>query len=142
MTVNRNSSLVESDDKANMTGSGNETRSDGQPEEVKTKVVELQEAKAGYEDEAEVFYKDPVGFLRGRFPATVDRGYPPTDKSVESYQWPSHLVLFEVLWSHSPVRDILLNRGYRVVWNATNGRWHDDPLRRGGNVLVLQSNSL
>ncbi|KNZ59406.1 hypothetical protein VP01_173g9 [Puccinia sorghi] len=142
MTLNRNSSLVESDDKANITEGRNETQSDGPPEEVKMKVRDLQEAKEGYQDESDVFYEDPVRFLRGRFPAKVDAGYPPTDKSVESYQWPSHLVLFEVLWSNPPVRDIFLNHGYRVVWNATNGRWHDDPLRRGGNLLVLQSNSL
>ncbi|KAI9610420.1 hypothetical protein H4Q26_006560 [Puccinia striiformis f. sp. tritici PST-130] len=96
-----------------------------------------------YEDEAAEFCKDPAGFLTVRFPATIDRTYPATDKSSidhKGYQWPSHVVLFEALWNTPSVREILSTLGYSIVWNAHNGKWHDDPSRRAGSVIVLRSN--
>ncbi|PLW47056.1 hypothetical protein PCASD_03938 [Puccinia coronata f. sp. avenae] len=136
----QNSSLVGSEHQANTTSehqNDTEKSPDEDPHGGHDGQEQIQEEV--YQDEAAVFYANPAGFLRGKFPPTVDRGYPATDKSTGRYQWPSHLVLFDALWAVTPVRDILLAHGYRVVWNATNGRWHDDPVRRAGNVLVLQS---
>lgn len=92
-----------------------------------------------YQDEADRFYANPSGFLSTRFPKSVDPTFPATDKSDESYQWPSQLVMFEVLWkTDDEVRKILESLGYRIVWSSFNSRWHDDPTRRAGSVMVLE----
>ncbi|KAA1120688.1 glycosylphosphatidylinositol anchor biosynthesis [Puccinia graminis f. sp. tritici] len=137
----QNSSLSEADSPANTTTHQNATESDEDSERKRETIAttkQMNETRE-YEDEASEFYRDPTGFLRARFPGTVDRGYPATDKSLQSYQWPSHLVLFEALWNHTSVRELLQTLGYQVVWNQTNGWWHDDPQRRAGSVIVLRS---
>ncbi|MBW0533303.1 hypothetical protein O181_073018 [Austropuccinia psidii MF-1] len=91
-----------------------------------------------YIDEADQFYLDPQEFLLKYFPKHVNPTFPPTNKSNKSYQWPSHLVIFEALWKLNGVRNILEKLGYQVVWRASNSRWHDDPIRRGGSVMVLK----
>ncbi|KAH9459553.1 hypothetical protein MJO28_010887 [Puccinia striiformis f. sp. tritici] len=138
----QNSSLVGLVDQVNTTEHLNETQSNEEPD-GKIETAQPQNVTKLYEDEAAEFYKDPAGFLTERFPATIDRTYPATDKSSidhKGYQWPSHVVLFEALWNTPSVREILSTLGYSIVWNAHNGKWHDDPSRRAGSVIVLRSN--
>jgi phosphatidylinositol glycan class B len=82
--------------------------------------------RAGYLDEADIFYADPVGWLERTM---VD------DVSVDSSKrvWPNKLVFFEQL--EPIVGKTLAQRGYMECWRGFNSHWHDDSRRRGDVII-------
>ncbi|KAF2864032.1 glycosyltransferase family 22 protein [Piedraia hortae CBS 480.64] len=74
-----------------------------------------------YLDEGDIFYADPVAWIK----ANVG--------DAKKLSWPSHLVFFQSL--EPIVADLLSESGYRQCWRGFNTQWHDDS-RRQGHVLV------
>ncbi|KAG0149875.1 hypothetical protein CROQUDRAFT_653175 [Cronartium quercuum f. sp. fusiforme G11] len=89
-----------------------------------------------YKDESDNFYTDPIDFLNTHFPNKVDNQFPGSNGS--DFQWPSHLVLFSNLLN-GPVGSLLESKGYGIQKSFPNGRWHDDPRRKGEVVLMSWS---
>ena len=102
-----------------------------------------------YKDQTDVFYDSPVEYLRTRFPQSLDRTYPPSPHpstrpgesrqvgNVHDWQheWPEYLVMFGALLREPGVADLLLEKGYKLVWHENYG-WEGDSRRRGGVVVV------
>ncbi|KDN42090.1 glycosyltransferase family 22 protein [Tilletiaria anomala UBC 951] len=130
--------------------------------------VDLLQMQAGvYQDLSDVFYADPVGFLKSYFPRNVDPSFPPMPRKLEHavatqveglIPWPSHLVMFEALlaqcektgtvenqgWSlrggmrHSKtVESLLEDMGYKVAFKRWNSLKHEDS-RRNGKIVVWE----
>ncbi|KAL0076653.1 Alg9-like mannosyltransferase family-domain-containing protein [Phycomyces blakesleeanus] len=75
------------------------------------------QSTAGYMDEADVFYADPVAFV-----STFDT-------------WPTHIVMFESV--QAQLKNTL--HQYEICKRFFNSHWHDD-WRRQGDILVLCRN--
>ena len=84
-----------------------------------------------YQDETDIFFRDPETFFSMRFPEYVDTAFPPSALAPHEYAWPSHLVLFGALLRERGVEDALRAKGYAEVWRAGNGI-EEDPRRREG----------
>jgi GPI mannosyltransferase 3 len=84
-----------------------------------------------YQDETDIFFKDPAAFLFAQFPKRVDPTFPPLVDPPHRYMWPRHLVLFGALLREPGVKDILRSKGYTEVWRGGNGI-EEDPRRRAG----------
>ncbi|KAH9986341.1 glycosyltransferase family 22 protein [Russula compacta] len=84
-----------------------------------------------YQDEADIFFRDPSAYLSNQFPERVDSTFPPSVAGPHRYMWPSHLVFFGALLREPGVENVLRVRGYREVWRRGNGI-EEDPRRRGG----------
>ncbi|KAN0137298.1 glycosyltransferase family 22 protein [Lactarius tabidus] len=84
-----------------------------------------------YQDETDIFFRDPENFLSARFPEHVDNTFPPSTRAPHEYAWPSHLVFFGALLHERGVEDVLRAKGYAEVWRAGNGV-EEDPRRREG----------
>jgi phosphatidylinositol glycan class B len=84
-----------------------------------------------YQDETDIFFRDPETFLSARFPEHVNTTFPPTARAPHQYAWPSHLVFFGALLHERGVEDALRAKGYAEVWRAGNGI-EEDPRRREG----------
>ncbi|KAI8605845.1 Alg9-like mannosyltransferase family-domain-containing protein [Dissophora ornata] len=79
-----------------------------------------------YKDESDIFYEDPVAFMKERSSKLANENSPDD----------SHLVLFEDLirsWSDMP--RWLETRGYRECARFFNSHFHDDSRRRGDVVV-------
>ncbi|KAH8981026.1 Alg9-like mannosyltransferase family-domain-containing protein [Lactarius akahatsu] len=84
-----------------------------------------------YQDETDIFFRDPVAFLSAHFPDQVDTTFPPSARAPHEYAWPTHLVLFGALLRERGVEDALRAKGYTEAWRAGNGI-EEDPRRREG----------
>ncbi|KAI0298890.1 glycosyltransferase family 22 protein [Russula brevipes] len=84
-----------------------------------------------YQDETDIFFKDPASFLSAQFPEHIDPTFPPVVDGPHRYMWPSHLVFFGALLHERGVEDVLHAKGYTEVWHGGNGI-EEDPRRRGG----------
>ena len=84
-----------------------------------------------YQDESDIFFRDPEIFLSARFPEYVDTTFPSSARAPYEYAWASHLVFFGALLHERGVEDALRAKGYAEVWRAGNGI-EEDPRRRGG----------
>ncbi|EIN07166.1 glycosyltransferase family 22 protein [Punctularia strigosozonata HHB-11173 SS5] len=98
-----------------------------------------------YRDQTDVFFADPLRYLRDRFPDTVDPAYPPSPHPVTlpgqaentsraqswRHEWPSHFVIFGSLLKYQGVSNFLKGQGYEEIWAVRNG-WEEDDKRRGG----------
>ena len=82
-----------------------------------------------YEDEADLFYRTKVGWLRENLREGEGEG----DSDDGRKSWPEHLVLFEQL--RPSIEGEMRAKGYRECWRGFNSHWHDDA-RRMGDVLV------
>ncbi|KAF8273654.1 glycosyltransferase family 22 protein [Lactarius quietus] len=89
------------------------------------------EELSAYQDETDIFFRDPEAFLVARFPEHVDTTFPPSARAPHEYTWSSHLVFFGALLHERGVEDALRTKGYAEVWRAGNGI-EEDPRRRGG----------
>lgn len=91
------------------------------------------EYRAEYEDEADVFYNHPGGWIDEHM---QDRGTVLRStgaKSSDKRAWPEYLVFFEHL---EPVMNAVLeDTKYRECWRGFNTHWHDDNRRRGDVVV-------
>lgn len=76
--------------------------------------------KETYRDEADIFYADPVSWIRDEF---VSRKRP----------WPMYLVFFEQLREEMEIS--VAYGSYEEAWRGFNSLWHDD-WRRKGDVVV------
>lgn len=108
--------------------------------------------RAGYVDEADRFYANPIAFLSqemGQQPrersslgfklprlglgqGAVNMGHS-TGGTRDKKQWPEYLVFFEQ--AEGTMRTFLKGSGYRECWRGFNSHWHDD-WRRKGDVVV------
>jgi len=95
---------------------------------------------ADYVDEADLFYRDPIGFLSTCLSDQSSSSTGPESIEIcdshwsgRSRPWPSHLVLFEA--SREAIGDILIEKGYHLQKSIFNSHFHDDARRRG-DVLV------
>ena len=101
--------------------------------------------RASYIDEADIFYVEPLLWLR----KTMSR-HPPRPQGIfgsnalprrrdvdvgpgRRRNWPDYLVFFEQL--ESVMDTALRGSGYRECWRHFNSHWHDD-WRRQGDVVV------
>ncbi|KAI0280018.1 glycosyltransferase family 22 protein [Russula aff. rugulosa BPL654] len=84
-----------------------------------------------YQDETDIFFKDPAAFLFVQFPEYVDPAFPRLVDPPHRYMWPSHLVLFGALLREPGFEDVLHSKGYTEVWRGGNGI-EEDPRRRAG----------
>ena len=94
-------------------------------------VTDSGEELSTYQDESDIFFRDPEIFLSARFPEYVDTTFPSSARAPYEYAWPSHLVFFGALLHERGVEDALRAKGYAEVWRAGNGI-EEDPRRRGG----------
>ena len=108
-------------------------------------------AKASYIDEADVFYADPVLWLRKNMARDLPRSHSspsilganavPRKRGLLDHvttnagerDWPDHLIFFEQL--QSVMQTALTGSGYRECWRGFNSHWHND-WRRTGDVVV------
>lgn len=82
--------------------------------------------RAGYLDEADQFYADPITWLKQSMTHEVSV---PSDRKM----WPEKLVFFEQL--EGIIGPELAKEGYAECWRGFNSHWHDD-WRRTGDVIV------
>ena len=87
-----------------------------------------------YQDETDIFFRDPETFLSARFPEHVDATFPPSSRAPHEYAWPSHLVFFGALLHERGVEDALRAKGYAEVWRAGNGIEEDSRRREGVRI--------
>jgi phosphatidylinositol glycan class B len=104
-------------------------------------------SRAAYLDEADVFYVDPILWLRLHMSRQPPRSlgifgtrtralnrHRATEVSVGGRrEWPDYLVFFEQL--QSVMHTALQGSGYGECWRGFNSHWHDD-WRRKGDVVV------
>ena len=104
-------------------------------------------SRAAYLDEADVFYADPILWLRSHMSRSPPRstGFFGTrtralnrnrDTEIRvgaRREWPDYLVFFEQL--ESVMHSALQGSGYGECWRGFNTHWHDDR-RREGDVVV------
>ena len=101
----------------------------------------------GYKDQTDIFYESPIHYIQERFPASVDRRFPPSPKPFtkpgelppETYdwrhEWPQYLVMFGALLREQEVARVLHDKGYKQVWHEERG-WEGDSRRRGGIIVM------
>lgn len=90
-----------------------------------------------YLDEADVFYADPVAWIRDNMRDTNKIGThldgSSNETSGEGRAWPEYVVFFEQL--EPMIKDVLAGTKYRECWRGFNTHWHDD-WRRHGDVIA------
>ena len=102
------------------------------------------EDRAGYLDEADQFYADPLAWLQENLSEnTADLAdnqlinNPENDAyqfgEVRLRRWPSLFVMFAQL--EDILGQTLQHKGYKRCWRAFNTHWHDD-WRRNGDVVI------
>jgi phosphatidylinositol glycan class B len=104
-------------------------------------------SRAAYLDEADVFYADPILWLRSHMSRQPPRSHgifglrtPGSNRRRDielstggRREWPDYLVFFEHL--ESVMHTALQDSGYQECWRGFNTHWHDD-WRRKGDVVV------
>jgi Alg9-like mannosyltransferase family len=104
-------------------------------------------SRAAYLDEADIFYADPVLWLRSHMSRSPPRSHgifgtrtrglsrrQDAGLSVDGKrEWPDYLVFFEQL--ESVMHTALQGSEYGECWRGFNSHWHDD-WRRKGDVVV------
>jgi phosphatidylinositol glycan class B len=104
-------------------------------------------ARATYLDEADIFYADPVHWLRSHMSRSPPRSpgiFGTQTRALHKHrnaetsvggrrEWPDYLVFFEQL--ESVMHTALQGSGYGECWRGFNSHWHDD-WRRKGDVVV------
>jgi len=92
--------------------------------------------RQGYLDEADVFYLDPVAWLRKNMlaPSDVRDGVASGGTMNNTTRaWPEYLIFFEQLEKFLQSMDV--EKYYAECWRGFNTHWHDD-WRRKGDVVV------
>jgi GPI mannosyltransferase 3 len=90
------------------------------------------EQRKAYLDEADIFYADPVAWIRETMQATCDANSK-RGTEIGLRPWPEYLVFFEQL--EPTMTSVLGHTAYKECWRGFNTHWHDD-WRREGNVVV------
>lgn len=95
------------------------------------------EYRAEYEDEADLFYNHPGGWIdehmQDRKTVFKSSGAKASAQEQDKRAWPEYLVFFEHL---EPVMNAVLeDTKYRECWRGFNTHWHDDRRRRGDVVV-------
>jgi len=97
------------------------------------------EYRADYEDEADVFYNHPGGWIdehvqdRKTIFKTANANVNVPELEQGKRTWPEYLVFFEHL---EPVMNAVLeDTRYEECWRGFNTHWHDDRRRRGDVVV-------
>ena len=92
--------------------------------------------RKGYLDEADVFYIDPVAWLRDNMMPVSHVGDDVASSGTTNSTkraWPGYLVFFEQLERILQTTEV--GRYYAECWRGFNTHWHDD-WRRKGDVIV------
>lgn len=97
------------------------------------------EERRRYEDEADIFYGYPAGWIDDNLKDHRNILRQPTGEKIERAgddsrrDWPEYLVFFEHL---EPIMNSVLDRTvYEECWRGFNTHWHDDSRRRGDVVV-------
>jgi phosphatidylinositol glycan class B len=104
-------------------------------------------SRVAYLDEADLFYADPVLWLRSHMSRSPPRSpgiFGTQTRALNRHrnaeasgsgrrEWPDYLVFFEQL--ESVMHTTLQGSGYGECWRGFNSHWHDD-WRRKGDVVV------
>lgn len=105
-----------------------------------------------YFSEDDLLYQDAFAFVDSRFPSSANLAFPASSNVLDirettTYQWPSHLVLFDELLhrrrpdSGQDMHALIKSKGYIELKRFWNSLVHEDP-RRSGDVVVLVHDSV
>lgn len=92
--------------------------------------------REGYLDEADIFYDDPVGWIKQNMRDVEAISVDTYSRRIEANgrrPWPQYLVFFEQL--KPTLSRTLQDSRYQECWRGFNTHWHDD-WRRQGDVIV------